>query len=144
MIAFQDPLNQLPPAASTFAADHDALFYFTFWLCAFFFFLIAGILGYSIIKYRRRSEEQPAASNITHHTALEVVWTVIPLILVMIIFAWGWKGSLDMTVAPANALRYKLVAKQWDWFITHPESSLASTNEFWVPVNRPVKVEMES
>ena len=144
MIAFQDPLNQLPPQASTFAADHDALFYFTFWLCAFFFFLITGILGYSIIKYRRRSEDQRAASNLTHHTALEVVWTVVPLILVMIIFAWGWKGSLDMTVAPANSLRYKVVGKQWAWNITHPGDITGSTNEFWVPIDTPAVMEMES
>ena len=144
MIAFQDPLSQLPPAASTFAPDVDALFYFTFWLCVFFFFLITGILGYSVVKYRRRTEDQPAASNVTHNTTLEVVWTVIPLILVMIIFVWGWKGSLDMTVAPANALRYKIVAKQWDWFITHPGDFVAVNNEMYVPVNTPVKLEMES
>ena len=140
MLALQDPLGQLPPAASTFAPDVDAVYYLTLWICAFFFVLITGILLYSVVKWRRRTPEQPAASDTTHHTTLEVVWTVIPLIIVMVLFALGWKGGINMYVAPANALQYQVVGKQWEWQITHPDATSPSINEMWVPVGEPVKV----
>jgi cytochrome c oxidase subunit 2 len=129
----------MPPQVSTFAPDIDALYEFTFWISAFFFVLITGILLYSLVKWRRRSEDQPAASNVTHNTPLEVTWTVIPLIIVMVIFAWGWKGSLDMTVAPPDALTYQVQAKKWSWSITHPNHTEPLNNTIYVPVGRPVK-----
>jgi heme/copper-type cytochrome/quinol oxidase subunit 2 len=91
-----DAYGQLTKLASTF--DHvDGLFYFTYAVCIFFFVVILGVIVVSVVKYRRKTWDQPALSNVTHNTPLEVVWTVIPLIIVMVMFAWGFKGSLDMT-----------------------------------------------
>ncbi|HLU40438.1 MAG TPA: cytochrome c oxidase subunit II [Planctomycetota bacterium] len=129
----------MPPQVSTFAGDVDGLYQFTFWISLFFFVLITGILVYSLFKWHRKTEDQPAASNETHNTTLEVTWTVIPLIIVMVIFAWGWKGSLDMTVAPPDALTYQVRARKWSWSITHPNHTAPLTNEIYVPLGRPVK-----
>jgi cytochrome c oxidase subunit 2 len=133
--------SQLPPAASTFCDVHDPLYYFTYYICVFFFVLITGILVYSVIKYRRRYEGQPPASMATHNTALEVTWTVVPLILVMIIFAWGFKGALDMSKAPADAYTYQVTGSQWQWSIrNYPGDSPLDnlTNTFYVPVNKDI------
>jgi len=86
-----DVLAQLPPAASTFADDVDGLFYFCTWVSIFFFFLIAALLLYTTVVHRRKSETQPAASNTTHNTPLEVVWTLIPTIILMVIFGLVWE-----------------------------------------------------
>lgn len=129
----------MPPQVSTFAADVDGLYEFTFWVSVFFFVLITGLLIFSLIKWRRKTEDQPAAGNETHNTPLEVVWTVIPLIIVMIIFAWGWRGSLDMTVAPPDALTYQVRARKWSWSITHPNHTEPMNNTIYVPKGRPVK-----
>lgn len=131
-----DSWGQLEKLASTFH-DVDGLFYFTYAVCIFFFVLIAGVLGYSVVKYRRKTWDQPAASNVTHNTPLEVVWTVIPLIIVMIMFAWGWKGSLDMTVVPADARQYKATAKQWNWTFQYPNDPVPSYGELWLEVDKP-------
>jgi cytochrome c oxidase subunit 2 len=139
----QDPLNLLPPAASGFAADVDGLFYFITYTCIFFFFLITGVLLYSIVRYRRRTPDQPAASNVTHNTLLEVTWTVVPLIIVMLWFALGWKGSLDMTIARKDSLQYDVLGRQWSWTITHPNGR-QKTNEMWVPEGTPVRVQLSS
>jgi cytochrome c oxidase subunit 2 len=142
-----DQWGQLPRLASTF--DHvDSLFYFTLVVCIFFFVLITGVLGWSVVKYRRKTEDQPAASNITHHTLLEVVWTIIPLIIVMVIFAFGWKGSNDMLVVPADAVQYKALAKQWNWTFFYPQidgkPGGSSTGELWVEVDKPAGFTLES
>ncbi|MBK8099209.1 MAG: cytochrome c oxidase subunit II [Planctomycetes bacterium] len=138
-----DAWGQLTPLASTF--DHvDHVFYFTMWMCVFFFVLIAAVLGWSVLKYRRVRFDQPAASNVTHNTPLEVVWTVIPLILVMIIFAWGWKGSLDMAVAPQDARNYKATAAQWSWTFRYHNDPGSSLNELWLEVDKPAAFTLES
>ena len=121
----------------------DGLFYFCIWISIFFFALISGILTYSSIRYRRKSPSQPAASSVTHNTTLEVVWTLIPTIIVFVIFAWGWKGNLEQSVAPANALQYRLTAQQWSWSIYHP-GAISPSAEMWVPLDTPVKITMDS
>ncbi|MHC5066057.1 MAG: cytochrome c oxidase subunit II [Planctomycetota bacterium] len=143
MIAFQDPLGQLPEAASTFAPSVDGLFYFCVWVSIFSFALIAGLLTWSSVMHRRKTEDQPPISNVTHNTTLEVIWTLIPTIIVFIIFAWGWKGNLDQSVAPSNALQYRVTGQQWNWLFYHPGSSFPA-NELYVPVNTPVKITMDS
>jgi cytochrome c oxidase subunit 2 len=138
-----DSLGQLQKLASTF--DHvDGLFYFTMAVCIFFFVLITGVLFYSVVKYRRKTFDQPAAANITHNTPLEVIWTVIPLIIVMVMFAWGWKGSLDMTVVPADARQYKALAKQWSWTFFYPNDKVPSFGELWLEVDKPAAFALES
>ncbi len=139
-----DGYGQLPKLASTFG-DVDGLFYFTYAVCIFFFFLILGVLLFSCVKYRRKTFDQPAASNTTHNTPLEVVWTVIPLIIVMVMFAWGFKGCLDMTTVPieAKANTYKASAKQWEWFFTYPDGT-TSSNEVWLQVDKPLQFYLES
>lgn len=139
-----DGYGQLSELASTF--DHvDGLFYFTYAVCIVFFVLIAAVLGYSVVAHRRKTWDQKALSNVTHNTPLEVVWTVIPLIIVMVMFAWGFKGSLDMTNVPHEASRnlYKATAKQWSWSFTYPDGT-QSFDEVWVQVDKPVAFALES
>ncbi|MCA8952161.1 MAG: cytochrome c oxidase subunit II [Planctomycetes bacterium] len=138
-----DTFGQLTPLASTFGSV-DGLFYFTYVVCIFFFVLITGALLWSVFRYRRKTYDQPAASNVTHNTPLEVVWTVIPLLIVMVMFAWGFKGSLDMTYVPSDARRAKATAKQWNWTFTYPNDAVQSYGEVWVEVNKPVEFLLES
>lgn len=140
-----DAYGQLPKLASTF--DHvDGLFYFTYAVCIFFFALILGVLLFSVVKYRRKTFDQPAASNTTHNTPLEVVWTVIPLIIVMVMFAWGFKGCLDMTTVPQAASQntYKATAAQWNWTFTYPNHPAKSSGAVWLEVNKPAQFLLES
>ena len=141
-----DQWGQLEKLASTFH-DVDGLFYFTYAVCIFFFVLITGVLLFSCVKYRRKTYDQPPASNTTHNTPLEVVWTVIPLIIVMVMFAWGFKGSLDMTTVPFEASRnsYKATAKQWNWTFNYPNGDSApSYGQVWFVKDKPAQVLLES
>ncbi len=140
-----DAYGQLVKLGSTF--DHvDNLFYFTYAVCIFCFVLITGVLLFSCVKYRRKTYDQPPASNMTHNTPLEVAWTVIPLVVVMVMFAWGFKGSLDMITVPEAASRnmYKVTARQWNWTFAYPNHPVPSTNEVWLEVNKPAAFLLES
>jgi len=71
---------------------------------------------------------------------------VIPLIIVMVIFVWGWKSARDMTIAPRDAATYKVVGKKWAWSITQPGDleSDSLTNEIWLQKGVPAKLVMSS
>jgi len=103
------------------------------------------VLLYSVVAHRRKTWDQKPLSNVTHNTPLEVMWTVIPLIIVMIMFAWGFKGSLDMTTVPHEAQRntYKATAKQWNWTFTYPNGTQGIA-EVYVEIDRPVQFILES
>ena len=143
--ATNDFWGQLPKLASNFG-HVDGLFYFTYAVCIFFFVLIVVVLAFSCVKYRRKTYDQPAASNSTHNTPLEVTWTVIPLIIVMIMFAWGFAGSMDMMKPSEASTRntYKATAKQWSWTFTYPNDPAPSYGEVWLEHDKPVQFLLEA
>jgi len=134
----------LPGANSTIASEVDALFNFILYLSIFFFILVTGGSFYFAWRYRaRKAAETPYTANISHNTKLEIFWTVIPTILVFIIFVWGFQTFLKMNVPPGDAIEIKVTGQKWFWSFNYPDGA-TSTNELVVPVNQPVKLLMSS
>lgn len=132
----------LPPSRSTLAGETDALFHF---INVTSIILLVGItiaILYFSWKYRRRSEDD-VTPVITHNNKLEITWSVIPLILVMIVFGWGFTGYMNLSTAPDDAYEIQVVGKSWLWEF-HYDNGAVSVNELNVPVNRPVKLIMSS
>lgn len=132
----------LPPGSSTHAGDVDALFYFIFAVAIIIFVGLFTITTVFVLKYRR-SKRGEATGTTAHNTPLEIAWTVIPLILVMIVFFWGFKGYLKLYVVPKDALEIKVTGQQWFWSFDYPEG-VSTINEMVVPVDKPVKVLLSS
>ncbi|WP_031501001.1 cytochrome c oxidase subunit II [Bryobacter aggregatus] len=132
----------LPNAASIRASDVDDLFMFVMYLNLFFFFLILGMVVLFVIKYRRKSQTQKTA-HIEHNTFLELSWSVIPLILCMVVFFWGFNSYMQATVAPDGAMEIQVTAKKWVWTFGYPDGSVG-IGKLWVPVNKPVRMVMHS
>lgn len=132
----------LPPQRSTIANEVDALFHF---INITGFILFAGIviaILYFIFKYKRKSEED-VTPVITHNTTLEVTWSVLPAILVLIVFSWGFRGFLSQSTAPANSYEIYVTAGSWFWEFEYPSGGKI-LNELYVPANQPVKLIMKS
>lgn len=120
----------------------DNLLYFWGTVSSFFLVLIFTMVLVFAIIYRRRSEsERPRP--ITGSLKLELLWTSIPLFLVMIMFGWGAKVFYDLQTPPRETLNLYVVGKQWMWKIQHPEGN-REINELHVPVGTPVKLQMTS
>jgi cytochrome c oxidase subunit II len=131
-----------PEQASTMAARVDALFFFLVGVSVFFGVLISVFIVVFAVKYRRRSEdERPPA--VAPDMRLEILWTVIPLGLTLVMFFWGAKLFFITYDPPANALEINVVAKQWMWKVQHPEGQ-SEIDELHVPVGRPVKLILTS
>ncbi len=132
----------LPPQKSTIAEGTDALFHFINITSVILLIGITIAIVYFSWKYRRRSDND-VTPVITHNSALEITWSVIPLILVMIVFGWGLNGYVNLSTAPDDAYEIRVVGKSWLWEF-HYETGFVSVNELHVPADRPVKLVMSS
>jgi cytochrome c oxidase subunit 2 len=120
----------------------DALYYFLIAVTAFFTLLVAGLVVYFAIKYRRRSKDE-AGVPIHGSMWLEAAWTIIPLIIVLVIFGWSSSIFFSMARPPANTLDVYVVGKQWMWKFQHLDGRM-EVNELHVPVGVDVKLTMTS
>jgi cytochrome c oxidase subunit 2 len=131
-----------PEQASSLSSQVDYLLYFLLAVAAFFTVLIFGAITYFSVRYRRRSEHElprPVHAGLT----LEILWSVIPFGLAMVMFTWGASIFFKMHRPPDNSLQIYVVAKQWMWKLQHMQGQ-REINELHVPVGRPVKLIMTS
>ena len=135
-------LPLFPPQASTIAGRVDGVFFFLVGVSAFFTVLIFALIWYFALAYRRRSETEPPSTS-HGDLRLELLWTIIPLGLVMVMFSWGVSLYITTSRPPADTLDITVVGKQWMWKFQHPQGP-REINQLHVPVGRPVKLTMAS
>ena len=131
-----------PEQASAQAGQVDAIYFFMLAVTAFFSILIAGLVVFFAVKYRRRHRDEIGVA-IHGSLALELLWTIIPFFIVMVMFVWGATVFFDLHRPPAGAMEIYVVGKQWMWKVQHMDGQ-REINELHVPVGRPVKLIMGS
>jgi cytochrome c oxidase subunit 2 len=104
-----------PPQSSSIAAGVDFTYDLILWLCIIFFVAICGATLYFMVKYRKRPGHK-AEVTITHHTKLEIAWSLIPLALLMVVFGISTYWYLIMVTPPADDIyEIRVEASQWKW-----------------------------
>jgi cytochrome c oxidase subunit 2 len=131
-----------PQQASTMASRVDNLYFFLLAVSVFFSLLIAGLIVFYAVRYRRRAPNA-VGTNIHGGLWLEVTWTVIPLLISLVIFYWGASVFFAMSSPPEETLNIYVVGKQWMWKFQHLDGQ-REINELHVPVGRAVKLIMTS
>lgn len=132
----------LPEAKSPLTADSDALFHFITEISLVLLIGITFMLIYSMVKWRRKSDDD-VTPVITHNNTLEITWSVIPTILVIGIFFWGYDGFLTLNTPPDNAYEVQVTGQKWSWTFNY-RTGATTLNELHVPAGRPVKLVMKS
>lgn len=132
-----------PAAASTTAHAVDAVFFFVTAVCGTMGLLVAVLLIYFSIRYRRRPGElgNPAETKASH--ALEWFWTIAPVGFFVTFFLWGAKVYVEAFQTPDDATRIYAVGKQWMWKFQHPEGQ-REINTLHVPRGQPIEVLLTS
>jgi len=102
----------IPERASTMAARVDSLYFFLLALSAFFSILIAALIVYYAVRYRRRAPES-IGEDIHGGTILEITWSVVPLMITMVIFVWGACVYFAMATPHDYTLNFYVVGKKW-------------------------------
>ena len=131
----------MPLAANKTAEDSDVMYYSVLGLSAFFFFAIAGVIIYFVVKYRHRPGHKPEPSA-AHNDALEITWTVIPTIICVFLFYYGWNTYVRVVTPPQKAVEINVLAWRWNWQFTH--SNGVQDSDLHVPVGTPVRLVMTS
>jgi cytochrome c oxidase subunit II len=104
--------------------------------------LLAGITAamvWFVVRYRRGRATR--TKQIEGNLWLEIIWVVLPTILVTWMFWVGYKGFVTIRTVPEGAMVVQVTARQWSWSFHYPEEKVDAT-EMVVPVNTPVKVEI--
>ena len=134
--------NLMPIEASLQAIPVDWMWNMDMGPIAFLFALIMVPLVYSLIVFRRRKGDTTDAEHDEGNTTLEITWTIIPL-MVVIVYAYLGAYTLGETrVVDPNALVINVTAHQWDWSFSYPEGF--TSNELHLPINKQVVLEMQS
>lgn len=108
----------------------------------FFAVLVTVLVTFAAFRYRRKSENE-VGDDVHGNNALEVGWTLIPLILAIMIFAWGAVIYVNYRIAPKDTLDIYVIGKQWMWRLQQPNGR-KEINELHIPVNRNIKLIMGS
>ena len=127
-------------AQSEFVKSVDFAFFFIIGISVFFLVLITGLMIYFVIKYNRK--RNPKAKNIHGNVGLEILWTAIPTVLVLFMFYFGWVGYKDMSSIPEDSMVVNVSAQMWKFSFKYENGKVSDT--LYVPVNRPVKVVLNS
>ena len=130
----------VPESASTFSWKVDALYFYLSGVTLFFSLLIGTVLIFFVIRYRRRTPYEIPRPIAGSHK-LETIWTVIPFVIAMTMFAWGARVYFDQYKPPDNAIEVYVVGKQWMWKLQHATGQ-REINELHIPVNRKIKLIM--
>lgn len=128
----------LPIQGSEHAGRVDTLYMVMVWLTVIFFGLIVFLTVYFSWKYKR-TREGVLTPNISHHLGLELLWSIVPLIICMVLFFWGFNDYVRASIAPNDAIEINVSGKKWLWSFEYPDGS-RSIGSLHVPVNKPVKL----
>ena len=131
-----------PQAASEQAGQIDALYFFLLAVTGFFAVLVAVLVVVFAVKFRRKHGQEVGVA-IHGSLALELLWTIIPLGITMVMFVWGAQVFFHMTRPPKGAMEIYIVGKQWMWKAQHMDGA-REINELHVPIGVPVKLTMGS
>ncbi len=118
----------------------DTTFIIIVGISIFFLLIITVAMFYFMYKYSRK--RNPVATDITGNTSLEILWTVIPTILVMVMFFYGYSGFKEMRNAPADAMTIKVIGRMWAWSYEYENGVKSDT--LFVPTGKPIKLELTS
>ena len=132
----------LPDGASTLSPEVDSLFYFVTWASAILFAGVLAAIVYLAFRYRRRHPGE-VPTPVEPSKLIEITWIVLPTVLVLIVFNWGFKLFIRQGVSPPDAYEIQVRAAQWKWDFEYPNGTVV-TDEVHVPVDRPVRFVMSS
>ena len=136
-------IGLMPVEASAQAVTIDQLFTTHLYLISFLFSLIVVFIVYSLFVFRKKNEDANDGKYIKGNTGLEVLWTILPLGIVLYFSFLGSKSLADVRRIDPQAMQVKVTAGQWYWSFEYPDYGVTSQT-LNLPVNQQVDLIMTS
>lgn len=138
-----DPGSIFSPA-SPHAQAIAHLFVITLWICAVIFAVVAGLVGYSLAKYRWKEGDADPAQT-AGNKRIEIIWTVIPFVIVLVLFGLTVQAmEKSDPAAPPGEPDLIVTGHQWWWEVRSPKLGYVAANEIHIPVGQPISVRLET
>jgi cytochrome c oxidase subunit 2 len=125
---------------SSFAKDVDFATWIVVGISIAIFIIVVGVMFYFLYKYSSKRHRRDQVKNIEHNTFLEIMWTIIPTILLGVMFYYGYTSLKVMREIPEDNLHVKVVGQMWFW--THEYPNGKKTKDLYVPVGTNVKLDI--
>jgi cytochrome c oxidase subunit 2 len=125
---------------SNLAGAVDRAFIFIFSISFIFTIGIVVLMIYILIHFSRKKNKHP--QQFSGNTKLEIIWTIIPLIVVLMMFYYGWAGFAPMRQVPADAMPVKVIGKMWSWDFDYGNGKISK--ELVLPFQKDVKLNLVS
>lgn len=119
----------------------DPVFIFIFSVCLVLLLCITAVMLFFIVRYHRSRAPQPT-SQVESNLRLEIVWTVLPTVLVLAMFWYGWKEYLVLRTVPKGAMVVTATARMWSWSFAYSNGKVSP--RLYVPVGKPIKINLVS
>ncbi len=132
---------QLPEQMSTIAPEYDWLYHFVYYASAILTVVVLVLTLWFCYRYHQSRHKKAAPTG--HHPTMELIWTFSPLIILVLLFHWGFQSYVKGSIAPDDALEIRVRGKQWLWEFEYP-NGYKEIGILKVPVNKPVKLIMSS
>ncbi|HVN58420.1 MAG TPA: cytochrome c oxidase subunit II [Bacteroidales bacterium] len=126
--------------ASNLAAGVDKAFAFIFTIALIFIVGITAFMIYTVIRFNRKKGKP--AMQFSGSTKLEVIWTGVPLILVLLMFYFGWVGFAPMRKPPKDAMTVTAIGRKWEFEFDYGNGM--KSKQLVLPVNKAVKINLRS
>jgi len=140
--ACSDPMTTIEPK-SDFTEAIQGVYEIVFWLSMFVFVAIMLITLWLAVRYRERPGR--VANQIHGNTRLEVLWTIIPVAIVLVMLVPTWQVIADTTATPPDdSMVIEATGKQWWFEFKYPELGITTANELHLSVDRPAHVKLYS
>lgn len=134
-----------PAQASSQATIIDNFTNIHFAMQAFLFSLIMVLVLYSAVVFRRKpGEEEEYGTHVEGHTALEIIWTVLPVIVVILFGVYAIFILNEILAPQPDEIVVNVNARQWSWAFSYPELENKGSDELVLLVNQPVVLEMKT
>ncbi|WP_430810375.1 MULTISPECIES: cytochrome c oxidase subunit II [unclassified Carboxylicivirga] len=124
--------------ASSFVSQVDSAFVFIFGISLLFLVGITAFMVYYIIRYRKSKNTE--ATHIEGNNKLEIIWTIIPTILVLSMFYYGWSGWKFQREIPEDAIPIKTIARMWSFTFQYENGLITDT--LYVPRDKAVNLDL--
>lgn len=130
--------------AGYFAQRPDNLFNVVMLIALFVFIFVQGLILFTVLRFRRRAGDDSVPEQVHGNTRLEIVWTVIPALILSAIAVPTVQQVFELSAEPEDALVVEVIGHRWWWEYRYPDSGIITANELVIPEDTNIRLEMRS
>jgi cytochrome c oxidase subunit 2 len=137
-------LNLMPDQAASRSQAVDQLFQVMIGIATVIFLLVEGALVYAVLRFRAREDDDGDAPPIHGNTSLEIVWTLIPAIIVVVIGVYSFRVLTTIEAPAEDEMVVEVIGRQFAWEFRYPEYENLTSGDLHLVIDQPTRFEITS